>query len=139
MISPVSAGEKGGLMSKQTDSREIARGYFNRITSGHKNTVSRPDLSLPGNESIDRQLRILVEEANHNGDCIINVGNGYYRPIPGDPVDELEFKEYTSKDDSRADKLWSKIYSMHTTFDNWRKEGERAVQIRNQREAAGAE
>ncbi|MCA5960437.1 hypothetical protein LC724_08260 [Blautia sp. RD014234] len=70
-------------MSKQTDAREIARGYFNRIISGHKNTVSRPDLNLPGNESIDRQLRILVEEANHNGDCIINVGNGYYRPIPG--------------------------------------------------------
>lgn len=111
-------------MSKQTDAREIARGYFNRITSGHKNTVSRPDLSLPGNESIDRQLRILVEEANHNGDCIINVGNGYYRPIPGDPVDELELKEYISKDDSRADKLWSKIYSMRTAFDNWRKEAE---------------
>ena len=109
-------------MSKQTDSREIARGYFNRITSGHKNTVSRPDLGLPGNESIDRQLRLLVEEANHNGDCIINVGNGYYRPIPGDPVDELEFKEYTSKDDSRAGKLWDKIYSMKTTFSNWRKE-----------------
>lgn len=111
-------------MSKQTDAREIARGYFNRITSGHKNTVNRPDLSMPGNESIDRQLRILVEEANHNGDCIINVGNGYYRPIPGDPVDELELKEYISKDDSRADKLWSKIYSMRTAFDNWRKEAE---------------
>lgn len=109
-------------MSKQTDAREIARGYFNRITSGHKNTVSRPDLSLPGNESIDRQLRILVEEANHNGDCIINVGNGYYRPIPGDLVDELEFKEYVSKDDSRAGKLWDKIYNMKTAFDNWRKE-----------------
>lgn len=111
-------------MSKQTDAREIARGYFNRITSGHKNTVNRPDLSMPGNESIDRQLRILVEEANHNGDCIINVGNGYYRPIPGDPVDELELKEYISKDDSRADKLWSKIYSVRTAFDNWRKEAE---------------
>lgn len=109
-------------MSKQTDAREIARGYFNRLTSGHKNTVSRPDLSLPGNESIDRQLRLLVEEANHNGDCIINVGNGYYRPIPGDPVDELEFKEYVSKDDSRAGKLWDKIYNMKIAFDNWRKE-----------------
>ena len=109
-------------MSKQREPREIARDYFNRITSGHKNTVSRPDLSLPGNESIDHQLRILVEEANHNGDCIINVGNGYYRPIPGDLVDELELKEYISKDDSRADKLWSKIYNMRTAFDNWRKE-----------------
>lgn len=109
-------------MGKQTDAREIARGYFNRITSGHKNTVSRPDLGLPGNESIDRQLRLLVEEANHNGDCIINVGNGYYRPIPGDLVDELELKEYISKDDSRAGKLWDKIYSMKTAFDNWRKE-----------------
>lgn len=120
-------------MSKQTDSREIARGYFNRITSGHKNTVSRPDLGLPGNESIDRQLRLLVEEANHNGDCIINVGNGYYRPIPGDPVDELEFKEYTSKDDSRAGKLWDKIYSMKTTFSNWRKEGQHGEEKQRER------
>ena len=120
-------------MSKQTDAREIARGYFNRITSGHKNTVSRPDLGLPGNESIDRQLRLLVEEANHNGDCIINVGNGYYRPIPGDPVDELEFKEYTSKDDSRAGKLWDKIYSMKTTFSNWRKEGQHGEEKQRER------
>lgn len=120
-------------MSKQTDSREIARGYFNRITSGHKNTVSGPDLGLPGNESIDRQLRLLVEEANHNGDCIINVGNGYYRPIPGDPVDELEFKEYTSKDDSRAGKLWDKIYSMKTTFSNWRKEGQHGEEKQRER------
>lgn len=125
-------------MSKQTDSREIARGYFNRITSGHKNTVSRPDLGLPGNESIDRQLRILVEEANHNGDCIINVGNGYYRPIPGDPVDELEFKEYTSKDDSRAGKLWDKIYSMKTTFSNWRKEGQHGEEKQRERSQRGA-
>lgn len=120
-------------MSKQTDAREIARGYFNRITSGHKNTVSRPDLSLPGNESIDRQLRLLVEEANHNGDCIINVGNGYYRPIPGDPVDELEFKEYVSKDGSRAGKLWDKIYSMRTAFDNWRKEGQHGEEKQRER------
>lgn len=120
-------------MSKQTDAREIARGYFNRLTSGHKNTVSRPDLSLPGNESIDRQLRLLVEEANHNGDCIINVGNGYYRPIPGDPVDELEFKEYVSKDGSRAGKLWDKIYSMRTAFDNWRKEGQHGEEKQRER------
>ncbi len=120
-------------MSKQTDAREIARGYFNRITSGHKNTVNRPDLSMPGNESIDRQLRVLVEEANHNGDCIINVGNGYYRPIPGDPVDELEFKEYVSKDGSRAGKLWDKIYSMRTAFDNWRKEGQHGEEKQRER------
>ena len=120
-------------MSKQRDAREIARGYFNRITSGHKNTVSRPDLGPPGNESIDRQLRILVEEANHNGDFIINFGNGYYRPIPGDPVDELEFKEYVSKDGSRAGKLWDKIYSMRTAFDNWRKEGQHGEEKQRER------
>ena len=120
-------------MGKQTDAREIARGFFYRITSGLKNTVSRPDLGPPGNESIDRQLRILVEEANHNGDCIINVGNGYYRPIPGDPVDELEFKEYVSKDGSRAGKLWDKIYSMRTAFDNWRKEGQHGEEKQRER------
>lgn len=122
-------------MSKKREPREIARDYFNRITSGHKNTVSRPDLSVPGNAAIDRQLRILVEEANHNGDCIINVGNGYYRPIPGDPVDELEFNEYVSKDDSRADKLWGKIYNMCIAFENWRREA--AYEQQKQRSQRG--
>ena len=74
-----------------------------------------------------------MEEANHNGDCIINVGNGYYRPIPGDPVDELEFKEYVSKDGSRAGKLWDKIYSMRTAFDNWRKEGQHGEEKQRER------
>lgn len=104
---------------------EIARGYFNRISTGHRNAIQRPDIQTPSGAAIDRQLRYLVENANHNGDCIINVGRGYYRPIPGDTVDESEFREYISKDDSRADKLWSKIYSMRTAFNNWKKEAER--------------
>lgn len=45
----------------------------------------------------DRKLRKQIETANTKDDCIINVGNGYYRPVPGDPVDEKELDEYLSK------------------------------------------
>ena len=116
-------------MDKKTV-QTIARGYFDRIVSGHINAVQRPDITIKGYERIDRTLRRLVEKANHEGDCIINVGRGYYRPIPGDPTDELEFKEYIRLEDSRADKLWGKVYSMKTAFENWKKEAEAGEQQR---------
>lgn len=102
--------------------KNIAESYFNRISFGHNNAIARPDLKIPGNDTVDRHLRIMVEEANHNGDCIINVGNGYYRPIPGDIADELELKEYIKKDESRVTKLNTKRACMLTTFNNWRME-----------------
>ena len=60
------------------DIKTIAESYFNRITYGHRNAVKRPNKLLVDHEKIDRELRKLIEKANHNGDCIINVGNGYY-------------------------------------------------------------
>lgn len=63
--------EKGGVMT--------AKECFNRITFGRENAVKRL-------AKIDRLLRGMVEKANNHGDCIINVGNGYYRPTQGDAV-----------------------------------------------------
>lgn len=110
------------------NTKQIAQSYFNRITSGHRNPVQRPDPGIPGTEGIDRTLRNLVEDANHNGDCIINIGRGYYRPVAGDPVDELELKEYLKKDEARERKLKLKRTAMLTAFENWRKEATHSEQ-----------
>ena len=56
-------------------------------------------------------------------DCIINVGNGYYRPVPGDLTDEAELKEYLAKELSRARKIQSKRLAMRLTFERWREVG----------------
>lgn len=102
--------------------KDIARGYFDRIGSGHRNAVSRPDIRIPGNDIIDRRLREMVEGANNNGDCIISAGMGYYRPVPGDHTDEAELREYIAKDLSRAEEMRKKVECMRTTFENWRRE-----------------
>lgn len=95
--------------------KERAQEYFNRIPDGHRNAIQRPWDRL-----VDRSLRSMIENANRNGDCIINVGNGIYRPIPGDPVDEKEFHEYLNKDLSRARAIQLKRLCMKKTFEGWR-------------------
>lgn len=72
--------------------REKAEDYFNRIPDGHRNAIQRP-----AEPSVDRVFRSMVEKANCNGDCIINVGKGVFRPIPGDPVDEARFMSISLK------------------------------------------
>lgn len=88
------------------------------IPYGHDNAVQRPS-----NPIEDRILRSKIENANRNGDCIINVGHGYYRPDPNDKIDELEFNEYMAKELSRARKVQSKRLSMKMTFERWREVG----------------
>lgn len=88
------------------------------IPRGHENAVQRP-----ANPLEDRKLRREIEQANQNGDCIINVGHGIYRPIPGDPIDEAELREYLAKDLSRARKVLSKRKEMSKTFERWREVG----------------
>ena len=66
---------------------------INDIPYGHARPLLRPTKSYE-----DRALRKNIEDANRNGDCIINVGAGYYRPIPGDPVDEKELNEYLAQE-----------------------------------------
>lgn len=92
-----------------------ARDYFENIGTGRAHVIPRPS-----NEYMDRRLRALVEQANNSGDCIINVGNGYYRPAPGDPVDEKELNEYLAKELSRARKILKKRMSMRMAFEGWK-------------------
>lgn len=101
---------------------DMAQTIFNRITSGAGNAVGRPAVIDKSNSTIDRALRELVEKANRNGDCIINAGDGYFRPIPGSVVDEYHFHEYMAKEKSRVKELEKKISTMETTYEMWKKE-----------------
>lgn len=84
---------------------------FNKITFGRENAVKRPP-----DEYTDRILRDLVNEANHKGDCIINVGKGYYKPRPSNAVEALDYKKYRLADSSRENDLRAKGNSMDTAF-----------------------
>lgn len=107
------------------DIKTIAESYFNRITYGHRNAVKRPNKLLVDHKKIDRELRKLIEKANHNGDCIINVGNGYYRPVKSDLIDDFEYKQYKKIGISVREKSELKEQSMDTAYNNWDKEGNR--------------
>ena len=101
---------------------DMAQAIFDRITSGAGNAVGRPAVVDKNNSTIDRALRELVEQASRNGDCIINAGDGYFRPIPGNTVDEYYFHEYIAKEKSRMKELDKKISAMDTTYEMWKKE-----------------
>mgnify|MGYP006871888481 FL=1 len=91
---------------------------INDIPYGHLKPLPRPSNPLE-----DRRLRKQIEIANTKDDCIINVGNGYYRPVPGDPVDEKELDEYLSKELHRARAILKKRLNMKMTFERWREVG----------------
>ena len=101
---------------------DMAQTIFDRITSGAGNAVGRPSVIDKNNSTIDRALRELVEKANRNGDCIINAGDGYFRPNPCSVVDEYYFHEYIAKEKSRVKELEKKISTMETTYEMWKKE-----------------
>lgn len=69
-----------------------AEEYFAKIPDGHEKAMARPC-----NQTTDRRLREMIANANKNGDCIINVGNGIFRPVPGDQEDERQFAQYLRK------------------------------------------
>lgn len=100
-------------MNKQ----DLAMSYFNRIPDGRRYAIARPY-----DPSVDRTLRDMINKANKNGDCIIDVGNVYYRPIPGNAVDEKEFKEYIGHNDSKALDVLAKNTCMREAFESKRKE-----------------
>lgn len=99
---------------KNMTSREKAEDYFHRICDGHRNAIQRP-----ADPSVDRIFRNMIEKANCNGDCIINVGKGVFRPIPSDPVDEAAFHEYIAKDLHKARAIQLKRLCMKQTYDSW--------------------
>lgn len=91
--------------------KEQAESLFSYIGYGRENAVNRPT-----NRTVDRYLRDLVARANERGEVIINVGEGYYRPRFFDPVERMEFEEYTNKDISRANKTRAKVEMMKAAF-----------------------
>lgn len=91
--------------------KEQAESLFSSIGDGRENAVTRPM-----NRTVDRYLRDLVAQANEQGEVIINVGEGYYRPRFFDPVERMEFEEYTNKDISRANKTMAKVGRMKAAF-----------------------
>lgn len=99
--------EKGGNLN----AKDIAQSMFDRIGDGNKNAIGRPD-----NPSVDRQLRSLIERANMNGDVIISGMNGYYRPIPGRLIDDMEYKAYMAKEKARIDSLRVKQECMQVAY-----------------------
>lgn len=58
-------------------------------------------------------FRILVAEANKNGDCIINNGGGYYRPGPDD---EPELMYYLYRELRRAKSINEKVDAMREAY-----------------------
>lgn len=119
--------------------RSMAGSYYARIGDGHNNAVRRPDIRLAGMDRVDRALRRMINHANKSGDCIIPGTGGYYRPIPGDLIDETEYREYRKMEDSRVHDIIIKNHMMDIAFENRRRETEYAAQVRDQREAARAE
>ena len=80
-------------------------------------------MQRPANALEDRRFRKKIEIANNEGDCIINVGNGYYRPVPGDEIDEKELNEYLAKELHRARVIQKKRLAMKMAFERWREIG----------------
>ncbi|MGN0246814.1 MAG: hypothetical protein ACI4DK_12745 [Lachnospiraceae bacterium] len=91
---------------------------LNDIPYGHTNPLQRPS-----NPYEDRLLRKNIEIANNEGDCIINVGSGYYRPVPGDEVDEKELNEYLVKELHRSRAILTKRLAMKMAFERRREIG----------------
>ena len=86
-----------------------AERLFERIGTGRDRALRRPS-----NARLDRQLRRLIAGAcMNNDDCIINDGNGYYRP--GDE-DEAEFEAYCAIQRRKAWQILHRINRMEKVF-----------------------
>lgn len=84
-----------------------ARELFEQIPDGADNPLFV--------ENSNTRFRALVAKANTNGDCIINVDNGYYRPIPG--KDDEEVAHYFARELHRARAILYKRLKMKETYE----------------------
>lgn len=97
---------------------EQAEFLFYKIGYGQENALIRTKA-----DNIDRVVRGLVNLENIRGSgVIINVGHGYYRPRPGIAEEEMEFKEYIAKEESRARQILDKVDHMKFKFYQERKD-----------------
>lgn len=85
--------------------KKSAEALFDLIKTGRENALIVP------NSFTD--FRKLVAEANKKGDCIINTGEGYYRPGP-DEEDEL--KLYLYRELHRANEITDKVDAMREAY-----------------------
>lgn len=82
-----------------------AEKLFDRIKTDRVHALKVP------NRNTD--FRELVAEANRNGDCIINNGEGYYRPGPDD---EKELDRYLFRELRRAKAINEKVDAMRESY-----------------------
>lgn len=78
-----------------------AEELFDMIKTGKENALIVPNSFT--------NFRALVAKANKNGDCIINNGQGYFRPGPDD---EDELRHYLYRELHRADEITDKVDAM---------------------------
>ncbi len=86
-----------------------AERWFDKIGTGAAYALKRPKDPI-----VDRQLRRLIESANNNDDCIINVGFGYFRP--GDD-DSDDFETYLAAERSKIRSRLKTLSKMEQTYD----------------------
>lgn len=98
-----------------------AHNLFRSISEGHATALFVPNSNVT--------FRKLVADANAAGDCIINVGKGYYRPIPGNQIDEEEFEYYVARELHRSEMIAHKRISMINSFDE-RKRRKKIIDLR---------
>jgi len=94
-------------MSNRADAERL----FRQIGTGAHNAVKRP-----ANSHTDRIFRQLIEEANISGDCIISGKNGYYRPRPYIPEENMEYNKYDRQGLSRGRAILYKRRKMREAY-----------------------
>ena len=85
---------------------EKAKALFEQIPYGSDNPLVVENGNTP--------FRLMVAKANQNGDCIINVDKGYYRPIPGQDDEEVE--HYFARELHRARAILYKRMQMKEAY-----------------------
>lgn len=93
-------------MYRDTDLQEL----FDRIPTGSDHPLKVPNWDTP--------FRTKVAKANQEGDCIINIRGGYYRPIPG--VDDEAVEQYFARELSRAREILLKRKRMKEAYEQRR-------------------
>lgn len=88
-------------------SKSHAEYLFSRIGTGRDNAMKRP------RGSADRRFRDMISKANLSGDCIINNGEGYFRPGEDD---ESEVEQYVNSELHRAKEIEDKALMMKDAY-----------------------
>lgn len=102
----------GALINHQIDNntpglKSHAEILFDKIGTGRERALKRPT------GHADRHLRQLIATANINGDCIINIGDGYFRPGKDD---EDALRQYLSMEEHRGYEILYKVHCMEKAY-----------------------